>query len=91
MREQKPNLKEGALLHFSEYLVKDGETILAFLCFDPGPGQASEYTIILTDAEMKNLPLNDFRKLCQDKLDRKLREKGIRASLDQFLGEEFTI
>jgi hypothetical protein len=87
-------LRTGAVLTFDSFEVQDnGTTLLKFVCTDPGPGEPTDYTVTVTDAELAaatTTPL--LRTLIQGKLDRKIRAaSGISTRLSPFVGQTLTV
>ena len=76
----------------SAYRVEDGGIRLHFVCANPGPGQVSDYFVLLTDAELSSVSSQgQLRSLVESKLKRSLRATGIASKLDQFIGQSVTI
>ena len=74
------------------YLVEDGGIRLHFICVDPGPGQVSDYFILLTDTDLAAVVNQaQLRTLVETKLKRTLRATGIASKLDAFIGQSVTI
>ena len=58
-----------------------------FMCANPGGGNASNYSIILTDAEIAAVVnAAGLKTLVEAKLGRKLRATSIASKLDSFIG-----
>lgn len=85
-------LRANATLTFTGYTVEDGGITLRFLCGDPGGGEPSDYTVLLTDAEIATVAnAAQFRSLVLGKLQRKLRASGIATRLDLYIGQSVTL
>lgn len=79
-------------LTFLRYEVEDASVRLTFLNPDPGPGRASEYTIVVSDAELAAVTTSpELRTLVTAKLRRKLQAANIASKLDGFIGQSVTI
>jgi len=79
-------------LMFVDYVVTDGGIAMRFLSDNPGAGNESYYTILITDAEMAVISAEpQLRTLVMSKLNRKLRATGFATKLDSFIGQRFTI
>lgn len=85
-------LKINATLQFTSYEVKNDGISLGFTCFDPGAGEANDYTVFVSDTELSGISnLSQFRTLVLSKLQRKYRAQGIASKLDSLIGQEVTI
>lgn len=79
-------------LTFLRYEVEDTGTLLEFLHASPGPGNATNYTIRFTDAELAAVTTAlQLRNAVQAKLRRKLQAENIASKLDTFIGQTVTI
>lgn len=73
---------------FVRYTVHEEGTRLVFTLDGMGPGQDTEITILLTDAEVAGLTtLGLARVLVTAKLQRRLMASGIAPRLDSLLGQ----
>jgi len=85
-------LNVNAVLVFTSYVVIDAGIEMAFICSNPGPGEVSEYTILMTDAELATVTTQaQLRTLVTTKLNRRYRATGIASKLDQFILQSITI
>jgi len=85
-------LKENATMTFMDYQVEDGGIRLHFLCPDPGPGEASDYFVLVTDDELSGISsLPELKQLVTAKLERALRATNIASKLDGLIGQSLTI
>lgn len=85
-------VQANATFIFQSYFVSDGGISLVFLCTDPGPGEESEYTVLVTDAELSAVTTQvQLRNLVDAKLKRKIRSANIASKLDQFIGQSLVI
>lgn len=85
-------LKVNAALTFSGYDVNDDGTVLRFVCADPGAGEPSEYSVLLTDADLSAVSTQpQLRTLVISKLQRRYRAAVVASKLDQFVGQSVTI
>jgi hypothetical protein len=65
---------------------------MQFLCANPGPGEASQYTILITDVELATVTLQaQLLTLVTTKLQRKFRSSGIASKIDPFVNTAITI
>lgn len=79
-------------LTFIGYEVTDSGTTLEFVNPNPGAGKPTNYTILLTDAELSSVSTaNQLRTLVTGKLQRKLQAANIASKLDPFIGATVTI
>lgn len=79
-------------LTFTDYEIRDDGIALRFLAADPGPGQESYYTILLTDTELAGIANQAaLATLVRTKLNRKLRATGIATRLDGFIGQSIVV
>lgn len=87
------SLRANAPMQFTRYETLDNGLVrLWFVSGDPGPGEASDYDITLTDAQITEAAnAAALRTLAQTALDRKYRGATIAAKLDPVLGAEFTV
>lgn len=77
---------------FLGYDVQDTGIELEFANFTPGPGLPTNYTILITDAEIAGVStLSQLRTLVIGKLRRKLQAEGIATKLDPLIGLSVTI
>lgn len=85
-------LQPNAILTFLDYLVEDGGVRMNFVSPDPGPGQPSFYTILLTDADLAAVTTQpQLKSLVTTKLQRICRAQGFTTKLDPFIGQSLTI
>lgn len=85
-------LRPTATLTFSGYEVSDDGIIMRFVCLLPGPGEPTDYFILLSDVDLATVTTQlQLRTLVQSKLDRKLRAAGIASKLDGFIGQSLTV
>ena len=82
-------LKPNAQLVFNRYIVeKDGFTIV-MVAPDPGPGQDSEYTFFITQAEFDaTTGATNWSNLAITKLTKAIRNH---AKLDAMIGRSITL
>lgn len=79
-------------LTFMDYEVTDEGITLHFVSPDPGPGQASDKYLVLTDAELAGVTtLAALRDLVLTKAKRKLLAEGIATKLNGFIGQSVTL
>lgn len=79
-------------LTFIDYAVTDNGVEMRFLADNPGAGNPSYYTILITDAEIAGISTApQLRTLVTTKLNRKLRATGFATKLDPFIGQSVTI
>jgi hypothetical protein len=85
-------LKANATMTFIRYDVLDGGILLVFTCPDPGPGENSEWPVVVTDAELGGVSNQvQLRNLVQTKLERRYRAVTVANRLDPFIGQSLTI
>jgi hypothetical protein len=81
-------LRANATLIFQRYHVDDDGIRLTFLCPDPGPGQESEYVVLLLDTDLAAVSTQiQLRNLVITAVQRRLRAAGIASKLDPFIGQ----
>lgn len=74
------------------YRVMDAGIEMTFVCLNPGPGEVSVYTIVLTDAELAAVTTQpQLTTLVRNKLERKYRMVNIASKLDLFIGQSLII
>lgn len=82
----------GATLTFTGYTVDDAGIRSHFVCLNPGPGQANDYDIFLTDAELAGAQTQaQLVALAQGKLNRLLTAAGLAAKLDLLIGQSLVL
>lgn len=80
------------ILRFEGYEVTDGGITLHFVAPIPPLRGASDYFILLTDAELAGVSTQaQLRTLVMNKLNRKIRATGIATKLDPFIGQTLTV
>ena len=85
-------LKPSAVLVFTSYEVVDEGITMHFISPDPGPGQPSDWYVLLTDADLATvIDAATFQALVLTKLRRKFRAQGIASKLDARIGASLTI
>ena len=92
-------LQTNAVMTFVGYEMDKCQGLLAapglylhFVCANPGPGEVSDYYVIVTDAELAGISTQAaLRTLVITKLQRAYRASGIASKLDQFIGQSVTI
>ena len=85
-------LRANAVLKFTSYGVEDGGIRLGFVCADPGAGEASDYFVFLSDADLAGVStLAALKTLVTTKLQRQFRASGIATKLDPLLGTTITV
>lgn len=85
-------LKTNAAMVFTSYEVNDGDITFHFVSPDPGPGEASDYYVAMTDVELAAAAnAAQLRTALTTKLGRKLRANGIASRLDSFIGQSITV
>lgn len=85
-------LKANANLTFLRYTVENDGTHLWFLCADPGPGEDTDYMIVLTDDDLATVTTQlQLKNLVLGKFARKIRAQNIASKLDGFLGQNITV
>lgn len=85
-------VQANATFTFTAYEVIDGGITLAFVCLNPGPGEANDYSVLVTDAELAAVTtMQQFVTLVTNKLQRKIRAAGIAAKLDPRIGSSLVI
>lgn len=85
-------LATNATMTFTDYETGDEGITLHFVSPNPGPGQVSDYFILLTDADLATITTQlQLKNLVETKLKRKLRANGIAAKLDPFIGQSLII
>ena len=85
-------LTANASLTFVSYMVTDAGIEMHFVCANPGPGEASDYRVTISDAEVAGVTNGaQFAALVDGKLQRKFRALNIASKLDQFIGQSRTI
>lgn len=79
-------------LTFLRYKVSDAGVEMEFVNPFPGAGLPTNYTILLTDAELSSVTnLAQLRTLVVAKLQRKIQAAGIASKLDPLIGQSVTI
>lgn len=85
-------LNPNAVLTFASYAVEHGGVRFHFVCANPGAGQASDYYVFVTDAEMATITsVATFGSLLLAKLKRQERADGIASKLDSLIGRTITL
>lgn len=83
-------LQPGARLVLSDYLTDDEGVVIHFVSPNPGPGQASDYYLRLTDADLTGAVTDvALRALINTKLRKKFRAVGVAVKIDPLINEEF--
>ena len=86
------SLPPNSELTLMDYQITDLGLDLRFVCFVPGPGQATDYSIVLTDADLVGVATQaQLRSLVISRLQRKLRATALTAKIDPFVGQTVTI
>jgi hypothetical protein len=79
-------------LTFADYQIRSNGIDLRFTVSAPQPGQPTEYTVRLTDAEITNATTNEALRIAvTTKLARQIYAASIAARLDPLLGVEITV
>lgn len=85
-------VKSNAVFRFTDYAVGDDGVRLHFVCADPGAGEASDYYVLLTFADVQGLTdLASFNTLVMTRLQRNVRAQGIASKLDALISRTVTI
>ena len=85
-------LKVNATLTFTSYTVDDEGIHLHFVSPDPGPGEPSDYYVLLTDTDLANATTQAaVVNAVQNKLNRAFRFQGIAPKLDALIGQSLTV
>lgn len=85
-------LAANAVMIFMDYAVEDIGVRMHFVCSSPGPGERSDYYVLLTDAEIAGVAnQTQLRTLVTTKLGRAFRASGFTTKLDPFVGQTITI
>lgn len=85
-------VQPNATFTFTSYTVDDGGITLHFVCPNPGPGEANDYYVAVTDAELAAVSTApQFVTLVTTKLQRKIRASGIASKLDPRIGSSLVI
>lgn len=85
-------LRANATLTFLDYNVNDVGIHMHFVSPDPGPGEPSDYYILLTDTDLAGVTTQlNLRNLVLTKLQRAFRAQGIASKLDPFIGQSLSI
>lgn len=85
-------LKANATMTFKTYLVVDGGIQMNFVCLDPGPGETTDYSILLTDTELVAITTQpQLLTLVTAKLNRKLRAANIASKLDPLINQSIVV
>ena len=85
-------MRSNVSLMFVSYMVTVDGILLRFRSPDPGPGEASELEILLTDTELAGVTTQlQLRNLVQTKLERQIRATGIASKLDPLIGQTLTV
>lgn len=85
-------LAANATMVFTDYQIKDEGLELHFVCPNPGAGEASDYYVLATDAELSVITkVSEFKTLIVNKLQRKLRAANLASKLDPYVGQSVVI
>jgi ABC-type Zn2+ transport system substrate-binding protein/surface adhesin len=85
-------INPNTVFTFSSYLVTDNGIVLTFVLTDPGAGESTEMSILLTDNELASVSTTpQLRSLVITKLQRRVRASGIASKLDPLIGQQVTI
>jgi hypothetical protein len=85
-------LKPNAQLVFTAYEVRYNGVLMHWVCYDPGPGEPSDYEVFVTDAEWVTITdLQSFNTLLSAKLKKLYRAEGISTRLDPLIGRTLTL
>lgn len=85
-------VQANATFTFTAYEVTDAGIRMDFVCPNPGAGEANDYAILVTDAELATVTtLPQFTTLVTSKLQRKIRATNIATKLDPRLGQSLII
>lgn len=86
------SLQANVTLTFTSYEVTDEGIVLHFVSPDPGPGEMSDYYVLLTDTELAGVSnQSQLATLIRTKLERRIRAVGIASKLDPFIGQSMVI
>lgn len=85
-------LRANAVMTFKTYVIGDSGIQMNFVCLDPGPGETTDYSIFLTDADLAGVSTQgQLANLITTKFNRKVRATNIASKLDQFINQSITI
>lgn len=85
-------LAANAVMTFTDYQVTDQGILFHFVCANPGPGQPSDYYVLVTDTELAGVSTQQqLVTLVTGKLQRRFRATGIATKLDPLVGQSITI
>ena len=87
-------LRGSAVLLVTGYRILDAPVgfELQFICANPGQGEPSDYTVVITDAEWAAATnANARRTVVQNKLNRKFRATGLAVTIDPIVNTTFTV
>lgn len=85
-------LPVNSTMTFLGYDVIDLGISMRFVCLLPGAGQPTDYSIVLTDAELAGVSTQpQLATLVRTKLERKFRATNIASKLDPFIGQSLVI
>lgn len=85
-------LTANATLTFTAYQIAESGVVMDFVCSDPGPGMATDWSITLTDTDLSVVTTGaQFRTLVQTRLSRLIRGTGLASKLDSLIGQSVTV
>lgn len=85
-------LQANATMRFDDYSVDDTGIHFHFTCASPGPGQVSDYYVLLTFAELTGIGnLAALRTFLIARLQRNLRAATVAAQLDPLIGQSLVV
>lgn len=76
---------------FQGWGAEDSGYRLRFVCQTPGPGEASDYDVAVTDAEMAGITVQNLRTLVISRLERKVKAAAVATRLNGFIGQSVTV
>lgn len=85
-------IKPNCSFKFTGYDVEDLGVRLTFVAQDPGPGLDTDYSIVVTPAELAAAGnMQAVLSLVTSKLQQRIRANGVASKLDQFIGQSIVI
>ena len=85
-------LQPNANMLFTDYTVDDVGIHLHFVCSNPGPGEPSDYFVLLTDTELSGATTpENLTNTLEQKLKRAFRFQGIAPKLDALINTSIRI
>lgn len=85
------SIAANAVFTMVGYRLEPELVYLQFRCLNPGPGNATDYEIALTDAEITSNSNTQLRTLVEQKLLRLFRPTTLTTKLDTLVGQSITI